>query len=129
MSISVNGERIDGVVCGICENPEYVYYVFDGSLLMPNYENYSFSEMTEWLTGLFNTSNREAMKSLYYTLVSQPTNYMNYYFGYLEIEELAKEAKAALGSKFSYKDFHRFILKNGDAPFYVIREHLKKWLK
>lgn len=47
MSISVNGERIDGVVRGICENPEYVYYVFDGSLLMPNYENYSFVYLSE----------------------------------------------------------------------------------
>ena len=47
MSISVNGERIDGEVKGICENPEYVYYVLDGSLLMPNYSNYSFVYLSE----------------------------------------------------------------------------------
>ncbi|MDO4187426.1 MAG: hypothetical protein Q4D29_00415, partial [Lachnospiraceae bacterium] len=47
MSISINGERIDGEVKGICENPEYVYYVLDGSLLMPNYTNYSFVYLSE----------------------------------------------------------------------------------
>lgn len=47
MSISLYGERIDGEVKGICENPEYVYYVLDGSLLMPNYSNYSFVYLSE----------------------------------------------------------------------------------
>ena len=47
MSISLNGERIDGQVNGICENPEYVYYLLDGSLLMPTYSNYSFVYLSE----------------------------------------------------------------------------------
>lgn len=47
MSVMLNGQRIDGVVRGICENPEYVYYVLDGSLLMPNYSNYTFVYLTE----------------------------------------------------------------------------------
>lgn len=47
MSVLLNGERIDGEIRGICENPEYVYYVLDGSLLMPNYDNYSFVYMTD----------------------------------------------------------------------------------
>lgn len=47
MSISLNGERIDGEVRGICENPEYVYYMLDGSLLMPDYSNFSFVYLSE----------------------------------------------------------------------------------
>lgn len=47
MSVLLNNERIDGVVRGICENPEYVYYVLDGSLLMPNYSNYTFVYLTD----------------------------------------------------------------------------------
>ena len=47
MAVLYNGERIDGIVEGICENPEYVYYVLDGSLLMPNYGNYSFVYLSD----------------------------------------------------------------------------------
>jgi len=47
MSVTLNGERIDGLVRGICDNPEYVYYVFDGSLLMPNYSNYGYVFMSD----------------------------------------------------------------------------------
>lgn len=47
MSVTLNGERIDGFVRGICDSPEYVYYVFDGSMLMPNYANYGYVVMTD----------------------------------------------------------------------------------
>lgn len=47
MSINIGNERIDGIVKGIGENPEYVYYILDGSLMMPDYGNYSFVYLSD----------------------------------------------------------------------------------
>ena len=46
----------------------------------------------------------------------------SYFSGYSEIMELRDQRRAALGSKFSLKDFHEDFLGYGSAPVRVIKE-------
>jgi uncharacterized protein (DUF885 family) len=46
----------------------------------------------------------------------------SYFSGYSEIMELREQRRAALGSKFSLKDFHEDFLSYGSAPVRVIKE-------
>jgi len=50
-------------------------------------------------------------------------------FIWKSIEELKKEAQNKLGSQFSLKDFHKFFLSTGTAPFSVIEDYLVKWIE
>ena len=61
-------------------------------------------------------------------MVAEPANYLQYIVGYLEIEELKETAKEDLGDKFQIRDFHRFILETGPAPFSVIEERLDEYV-
>lgn len=46
----------------------------------------------------------------------------SYFSGFSEIMELREQRRAALGSKFSLKDFHEDFLSYGSAPVRVIKE-------
>lgn len=46
----------------------------------------------------------------------------SYFSGYSEIMELREQRRAALGGKFSLKDFHEDFLSYGSAPVRVIKE-------
>ena len=59
----------------------------------------------------------------------QPANYLKYYLGYLEICELRDRAKEALGDAFDLKEFHKFLLDYGPAPFEILEKDLNRWLK
>lgn len=62
------------------------------------------------------------------SMVAEPASYMPYTLGYLEIANLKKEASEKLGSGFILKDFHKFILSTGPAPFDIIKERMDKWI-
>ena len=61
-------------------------------------------------------------------MVAEPASYMPYTLGYLEIADLKKDASEKLGSDFILKDFHKFILSIGPAPFDIIEERMDKWI-
>ena len=69
-----------------------------------------------------------AVDSLWQTIVSSPANYLEYAGGYVEIMEMRAEAEAALGPRFSEKDFHTFLLDLGPVPFSVTRKYFSMWL-
>jgi len=60
--------------------------------------------------------------------VENPTNYMEYYVGYLEIMEMRNTAERVLKDGFNLKDFHTFLLDVGPAPFSVIQPAFRNWL-
>lgn len=68
------------------------------------------------------------MDSIYNSLVENPTNYMEYYVGYLEIMEMRNAAEKILKDKFNLKEFHTFLLNIGPAPFSVILPEFRNWL-
>jgi uncharacterized protein (DUF885 family) len=46
----------------------------------------------------------------------------SYFYGYVKLLALRKEAEAALGTKFDQKQFHDFILAQGLLPPDLMRE-------
>ncbi|MDD7390809.1 MAG: DUF885 domain-containing protein [Lachnospiraceae bacterium] len=94
-----------------------------------NYEGQTLDEITDFLNNFYNIDNEDDVRDIYYYIVSQPCNYLNYYIGYLEILDLKADAQEALGESFNLKDFHTFFLEMGDAPFYIIREYMESWIE
>ena len=61
-------------------------------------------------------------------MIDEPTVYMRYYVGYLEIAALRDSAMEALGSGFDIKEFHRFILEIGPCQFEIIEDRMEDWI-
>lgn len=47
--------------------------------------------------------------------------------GFVGFEELKKQAQKDLGSDFSLKEFHRYILETGPVQFDILFSNLKEW--
>lgn len=75
----------------------------------------------------FGIRDEQQIHSLYLTILEEPSNYLKYYLGYLEICRL-KESALALSPDWSLCDFHTWLLKTGPAPFSVLEERLNTQL-
>jgi uncharacterized protein (DUF885 family) len=71
----------------------------------------------------------EQSKVVYDSVVAEPVSYMQYTLGYLEIEDLLDTAQEQLGDAFSLKEFHKFYLGTGSAPFVVLQNRLQDWIE
>ncbi|MBQ4045778.1 MAG: DUF885 domain-containing protein [Lachnospiraceae bacterium] len=91
-------------------------------------EGYTLQDTYNFLSAYYNVS-MDDVSETYYSLVSQPANYLCYYVGSLEFEDLKATAQKALGDKFSLKEFHAALLEHGDVPFYILRDYMKDWIK
>lgn len=69
----------------------------------------------------FGIKEEEQVHSLYLNILEEPSNYLKYYLGYLEICRL-KEQMFELHSEWNELDFHTWFLQTGPAPFMILRE-------
>ena len=51
-----------------------------------------------------------------------------YKVGQLKILELRDKARAALGARFSLKDFHAVVLENGAVPLTLLEQFVDEWI-
>lgn len=65
----------------------------------------------------YGINDRDTASSIYRYIAEEPTNYLKYYVGYLEILELKKQALTIWGDAYSDLSFHKFLLDNGPADF------------
>jgi uncharacterized protein (DUF885 family) len=65
----------------------------------------------------------DTAQSLYNNILQSPANYLQYYVGYLDFCELRDTAKAQQ-ENFSLREFHRFVLETGPAPFDILNKYL-----
>jgi uncharacterized protein (DUF885 family) len=49
--------------------------------------------------------------------------------GQLKIIELREKARRALGSRFSFKDFHTVVLGTGTAPLDVLEQQVDSYIR
>lgn len=94
-----------------------------------NYDGWTLEETGDWLKDLYADPAEDSIREIYYTIIAQPCNYLNYYVGYLEILSLREKAEQQLGDAFVLKEFHQFLLDMGEAPFYIIEKYMDDWLK
>jgi uncharacterized protein (DUF885 family) len=93
-----------------------------------HYEDWNKEQTAKYLGTFYNIEKTDIVDSIYSSLVENPTNYMEYYVGYMEIMEMLHTAKQILKDDFNLKDFHTFLLDIGPAPFSVIQPALRSWL-
>ena len=77
----------------------------------------------------FGITNTASVHDMFLLAKQQPGNYLKYYLGYLEICSLKEEAISFLGSNFDQKEFHKFLLDYGPAPFTLLENYFKDWIK
>lgn len=92
-----------------------------------HYEGWDQEEVEDFLAG-YGIYDTNAAKQIFELVVEEPANYLNYFIGYLEILDLRREAEKELGAAFDVKEFHRFLLESGPAPFYIIEDYMKGWM-
>lgn len=102
-----------------------LYAMLDLSI---HYEGWDLAEMSQYLNHYFHISDESVISTIYYDIVENPSNYLEYYVGYLEIFNMQKDAKKALGTGYTDLAFNRFLLDIGPAPFSVIRPYFNEWL-
>lgn len=102
-------------------------FIYAKADLAVNYLGWDYKKLQNYLSefGFSKTNGR----TIYDSMVAEPGGYMEYTLGYLEIEELLEKAKEELGEKFVLKDFHKFFLDIGEAPFVIIQDRMEKWLE
>jgi len=61
--------------------------------------------------------------------VVMPGQACSYKIGQMKILELRDQARAALGARFSMKDFHNMVLSNGAIPLTLLERVVKDWTK
>ncbi len=93
-----------------------------------HYENWTIEDTANFLSG-FGITNTDNIHSIFQAIVQEPGNYLKYYLGALEIEQLKERAQAALSDKFVLKNFHEFLLSMGPAPFPVIESYMEQWIE
>ncbi len=94
-----------------------------------HYFGWTMDQVSTFLEPYFDVSQTDVVQSLYQVMLNAPTNYLDYYAGYLEILHMRDQAMETLGERFVLKDFHQFLLDTGPAPYTVICEEFQKWLE
>lgn len=85
-------------------------------------EGFTEEDCVQYLSA-FGITDRGQIHELYLNILEEPSNYLKYYLGYLEICRL-KESALALSSRLTIYDFHKWFLEMGPAPFSVLSRHL-----
>lgn len=88
-----------------------------------HYEGATYDQVHKILSSV-GISQPATTRSIYEYIVEEPTNYLKYYLGYLEILELKEQAKELWGDSYSDYRFHQFYLENGPADFSNLLQQL-----
>jgi uncharacterized protein (DUF885 family) len=80
-------------------------------------------DCTDYLSA-FGITDQSSIHSLYLSILEEPSNYLKYYLGYLQICKL-KESALALSENITVYDFHKWFLEMGPAPFSILKQQLE----
>lgn len=94
-----------------------------------NYYGWDKNQVSDYLSQFYNISDSSVAEQIYNYMLSAPVNYLDYYVGYLEIRHMKEQAERILKDRFELKEFNRFILDIGPAPFTVIKPYFDQWLQ
>lgn len=92
-----------------------------------NYYGWTQEKVSDYLSDFYEDPAGIA-ENIFNAMVENPGNYIAYYVGYLEINNMREIAREQLGDQFNLKEFHTFLLDLGPAPFDVIQPYFTSWL-
>lgn len=93
-----------------------------------HYDGWDRDDLAEYLLS-YGIEDEEVTDEVFDALVEEPANYLSYFIGYLEFIDLKEAAQKELGDDFDVKEFHKFLLETGPAPFYIIEDYMDEWIK
>jgi uncharacterized protein (DUF885 family) len=70
-----------------------------------------------------------AVRSEVQRYITQPGQAVSYKVGMMTIQRLRDEAKAALGERFDYRQFHDTVLGVGSLPLPVLETRVHRWIE
>lgn len=91
--------------------------------IMIHYENIPYNQVHKTLAN-FGIASPSSTAAIYEYIVEEPTNYLKYYLGYLEILALQEQARTLWGDSYTDYDFHKFFLDYGPADFAALQTQL-----
>jgi uncharacterized protein (DUF885 family) len=91
-----------------------------------NYYGWDEARLSSYLSN-WGFNSPDTAHWMYTALIANPGNYCKYVLGFVGFEELKKQAQKDLGSDFSLKEFHRYILETGPVQFDILFSNLKEW--
>lgn len=89
-----------------------------------HYDGATYEQIHQVLSSL-GITNPETTRNVYDYIAEEPSNYLKYYLGYLEILNLKENAKEIWGSQYSDLRFHSFFLDCGPSDFTTLSEALE----
>lgn len=95
--------------------------------LAVNYLGWDLEKVSKYLSQFYSDP-APVSKAMYETMVENPANYLSYFVGAMEIQNMRQKAEKSLGDDFDPTEFHRFILDMGNAPYDVIQPYFTSWL-
>lgn len=107
-------------------NNELNYIVASLADLYVNYEGYDRKKLQEYLQS-FQLPAKNSDK-IFETVIQDPTIYLKYYTGYMEIVNLKTKCMNQLGKNFDLQAFHKVILDAGPCPFSLLEEKIDSYL-
>lgn len=87
-----------------------------------NYENWTLSDVKKFFKD--NGFNSYYANNLYTYVVESPANYLSYFIGCLEIQELKKEYQLMHKDTYSEKEFHKKLLETGPCDFDTLKKYI-----
>ncbi len=88
-----------------------------------HYEGWDQGRTTAFLKA-FGINQESAVKEIYQYIVETPGNYLKYYWGSLNFQDLQTRCRKQLGDDFNLKEFHRRIMEIGPVQFPVLEKYL-----
>ena len=89
-----------------------------------HYDGLSYDEFVDEYSDLFG----EDLLDLYNQLADNPTTFLSYYYGYLQIIMLKNEVKDSMGLDFNIKEFNTVLLDNGRVNFDIIKKNMSEYV-
>lgn len=86
-----------------------------------NYEGWSMTRVGNYLRTYFDLTPEE-VEDIFYDLTEVPTNYLQYYFSYYQLQDIKTEFKEKMGSSYTDLLFHTIFLETGPVSFDILRE-------
>ena len=99
-----------------------LYALLDVSI---HYDGASYEQVQELLR-VFGITDADTTRRIYDYIAEEPSNYLKYYLGYLELLRLKDAAREKWGEEYSDLRFHTFILDCGPSDFATMQEKLSE---
>lgn len=95
--------------------------------LAVHYEGWNLEKVKTYLRQ-FGVSEMKAEK-LFHMVVREPANYLSYYVGYREFENLKDYYKEKAGKQYNLKTYHKIILDAGPCSFDILKRRIDETLR